>query len=114
MSDVTCPYCKEDFEVNHDDGAHYKDGESEQDYCPNCGKIVLIYSSCIWSHEAQQADCLNDSPHPFSEWSTLWKGEKNDNLGKFYERRYCKTCGKEEIEWHDVRLDKRPSERFDK
>lgn len=111
--EVTCPYCKEDFEVNTDDGAHYKDGESQEDTCPNCDKRLMIYSSCSWDREAQAADCLNTGKHPWSEWTTLWIGEKEEHLGQFYERRYCSDCNDEEMVWHDTRLDARPSERFD-
>jgi DNA-directed RNA polymerase subunit RPC12/RpoP len=116
MSDteVTCPYCEEEFDVSTDDGAHYKDGESEEDQCPNCDKRILIYSSCSWYREANKADCLNDGNHPWSEWHTYWIGDTEPNVGKFYELRQCDTCDEKEWAWHDERLDTRPSERFDK
>lgn len=115
MSDteVTCPYCEQEFDVDTDDGRHYKDGESEPEECPNCEKTVLVASSCSWYREAEKADCLNGSDHPWSEWTTHWVGEKGENEGKFYERRYCTTCGEDEWAYHDTRLDTRPSERFD-
>lgn len=112
-TEVTCPYCEKEFDVDTDDGRHYNQNESEEEECPNCGKTVIISSSCTWYREASEADCLNDAPHPYSEWSTYWVGEQGPNLGKFYERRYCETCGKDEWEYHDKRLDTRPSERFD-
>lgn len=112
--EVTCPYCKEEFEVDTDDGRHYGDGKSEEEVCPNCEKTMLVVSSCSWYREAEKADCLNGSEHPWSEWSTYWIGEKEPNVGKFYERRYCTICDKEEWEYHEKRLDTRPSERFDK
>lgn len=113
-TEVTCPYCGEDFDVCTDDGAHYKDGESEPEECPHCEKTVLIASSCSWYREAEKADCLNDAEHPWSEWTTHWVAEKGENEGKFYERRYCTTCNEEEWVYHEKRLDTRPSERFDK
>jgi ribosomal protein S27AE len=112
--EVTCPYCKEDFEVDTDDGRHYQDGGTEEEECPNCEKTVLITSSCSWYREAEMADCLNGAPHPWREWTTYWVGENGENKGKFYERRYCTRCSKEQWAWHKKRLDTRPSERFDK
>jgi hypothetical protein len=105
MSDkeVTCPYCNEDFDVCTDDGAHYKDGESESEQCPNCDKYVMIYSSCSWYREASKADCLNGSDHEWSEWFKLWDGEQlksEDRTGQVFERRYCNTCDEEQKEWH--------------
>lgn len=111
--EVTCPYCKEDFEVNTDDGAHYKDGESEEETCPHCEKIMLIYSSCSWNRRANAADCLNDGKHPYSEWSTLWIVEQGENKGKFLERRSCETCDHEERGMHEKRFGTNESKRFD-
>lgn len=101
MDDVTCPYCNEEFEVNHDDGAHYKDGEEQEDSCPHCEKRILIYSSCTWNHEARAADCLNGELHPWSEWRDLWVDEEK-HPGKKYQRRYCMTCNEDQMEWRDV------------
>ena len=113
-TEVTCPYCEKEFDVDTDDGAHYKDGQAQEEQCPNCEKVMLVTSTCTWYREAEKADCLNGSPHAWSIWSTYWIGEKGDNVGKYYERRYCEICYEDEWEYHEERLDKTPSERFDK
>jgi hypothetical protein len=94
MDEVECPYCDKSFEVQHDDGQHYSDGESESDYCPHCDKQVMIYSSCSWYHEASKADCLNDiSDHNWSEWS---KHHPTDDFTKWFATRYCQDCNENE------------------
>lgn len=95
--EVTCPYCDKDFEINHDDGAHYQDGGEEEEQCPHCDKMVIIYTSISFYHEAQKADCLNGEPHPWSEWFKLWESDKRP--GQVYMRRHCPTCNEEEKEW---------------
>ncbi len=105
MSDkeVTCPYCNEDFDVNTDDGAHYNDGESESEYCPNCDKQVMIYSSCSWYREASKADCLNGiSDHDWSDWTTH---HPNKDFTKWYATRHCQTCDERGNTWLDIAND---------
>lgn len=109
---IECPYCFKDFEVDTDDGAHYKDGESEEDQCPNCDKRIMITASCLWSWEAEKADCLNGSPHQWTQWDTYWIGE-SVHKGEFYERHSCNSCNKEEFEWHVKRFGTNNPSRFD-
>ena len=98
--EIECPYCHEFFEVNTDDGAHYSDGESESDYCPNCEKQIMIYSSCSWWSEASKADCLNDiAPHLWSDWT---KHHPVKEYTKWFATRYCQTCGEKEQSLLDV------------
>jgi sarcosine oxidase delta subunit len=100
MDEVECPYCGEDFEINHDDGQHYEDGKSASDYCPNCDKQVMISTSVSYYHEIEKADCLNEiSDHDWSSWYFLWF---NDDFTKKIERRYCNVCDEEERETHDL------------
>lgn len=63
MDEVTCPYCEEDVEINHDDGAHYDEGRLEEEYCSNCDKYFMVSASCSWSFEGYKADCLNGGEH---------------------------------------------------
>jgi len=102
MDEVDCPYCGETFEINHDDGAHYRDGESEVDTCSNCDKQIMISASCCWSYEAEKADCLNDMvDHDWTKWYKLWVGEEEHEAQKL-ERRSCNACGKNQQEWHKI------------
>ena len=88
--EVVCPYCLESFDVETSDGQHYRDGESESDYCPNCDKQIMIYSSCTWTREATKADCLNGiSDHKWSDWN---KHHPTANFTKWFATRYCEMC----------------------
>jgi hypothetical protein len=92
--EVTCPYCDKEFEVDTADGTHYNDGESASDYCPNCDKQVMIYSSCSWYRSASKADCLNGiSEHNWSGWHSH---HPTDNYTKFFATRNCIDCGERE------------------
>lgn len=95
-SEVTCPYCLVDFEVNTDDGTHYSDGEEQGDECPNCEKLLMIYSSCTWYREARAAQCLNDGNHKWSDWVSLTERE-----GQEFVRRRCEDCDERETKWRD-------------
>jgi DNA-directed RNA polymerase subunit RPC12/RpoP len=97
---VECPYCGLDFEVNTDDGRHYQDGESLEEECPHCDMMVMVSSSVSWYREASKADCLNGiSDHDWTEWSKHWPVEENT---KWYARRRCNDCEKEESSNIDI------------
>ena len=93
MDKITCPYCSEEFELNHDDGAHYDENESEEEECPHCGKIMLVDAWCIWDYEAKKADCLNGADCEFNEWR---RGYSNEETGIELQYRYCSMCHKRE------------------
>ena len=38
MSDVTCPYCRHQQEISHDDGYGYRKDETHNQLCPECEK----------------------------------------------------------------------------
>jgi len=67
MKDITCPYCDEDFELCHDDGAYTDEGQNEQWECPKCNKISMVSTSITFSHEAEKADCLNGGEHKWTK-----------------------------------------------
>lgn len=113
-SEVTCPYCNIDFELDLDDGAYHDQNNEETAECPECEKTMLVNSSITWFREALPADCLNTGKHTWSEWNTYWIGEQEPNIGKYYELKQCQDCNLKEWEYHIKRLDKRPSVRFDK
>lgn len=39
---VECPYCGHEFDLNHDDGAHYDQNKMEEEQCPECDKLFLV------------------------------------------------------------------------
>jgi len=85
MTDVTCPYCGEEQEINHDDGYGYEeDGDYMQD-C-SCGKGFKFTTSISFSYDVycQEGD---HEMQPFGEkWTDMYEC-KNCN---YYEKRIAK------------------------
>lgn len=46
MSDVKCPYCEHEQEINHDDGYGYEDGEDYEQECVSCEK-TFDFTTCV-------------------------------------------------------------------
>lgn len=88
MDTVTCPYCDEDVELNHDDGKHYDEDRSEETQCSSCDKYFMVSAFCLWTFEANKADCLNDGDHD-------WQKIRGWPVGHFENRRRCSVCGEE-------------------
>lgn len=84
MSDVKCPYCGEEQEINHDDGYGYEQGELHNQECGDCGKSFAFETCISIDHVAFQADCLNDGNHVFKPTKTF---------PKECSRMRCETCG---------------------
>jgi hypothetical protein len=61
--DVDCPYCGAGVEINHDDGYGYEEDTPYEQYCSDCDKSFIYYTSIHFSYDAQKADCLNDKDH---------------------------------------------------
>ena len=84
MRDIECPYCGEDLDVCHDDGAGYDEDELHQMECCHCQKQFCFTASIMYLYKAKKADCLNDGNHDFKVTNT-------------YPRRYakmeCSMCG---------------------
>lgn len=49
MSDVKCPYCGREQEINHDDGYGYEDGEEYSQDCVECGEEFKYYTQITFS-----------------------------------------------------------------
>lgn len=86
MSDINCPYCSEEIEINHDDGQGYAEDEIHQQQCPECDK-VFVFTTCIhFTYDPCKADCLNDGEHQYAmthaypKECRVWR---------------CKDCGEE-------------------
>jgi len=87
MSDVKCPYCGEEQEINHDDGYGYEeDGDYEQE-CEHCEKTFNFTTSISFSYDVY---CL-DGEHEMKSWGSehpdMWGCKKCD----FYELRRSQT-----------------------
>lgn len=93
--DIACPYCGHDFDVCHDDGAHYTDGKLEPEYCPECEKQCLVETHVSFYHEAQKADCLND-PEGEHTWANTTEVEFLEDEVRYHKARKCEACYKQE------------------
>lgn len=71
MSDVNCPYCDAEQEINHDDGYGYEEDLIHNQECDNCDKTFTFTTSISYYYEAQKADCLNGSEHIYKPTITF-------------------------------------------
>ncbi len=56
MSDVKCPYCGHDQEINHDDGYGYSEGIEHSQDCVECGMEFKFTISFYVSYEVFCSD----------------------------------------------------------
>ena len=86
MSDVECPYCGADVEINHDDGAGYAEDCLHHQDCPECDKTFVFQTTIVLYYDAKTADCLNGGEHDY---------KKTDTIPERFARLRCETCGDE-------------------
>ena len=76
MSDVKCPYCGHEQEINHDDGYGFEEDEQHEQECTNCGRRFEFTTSIIYSYSVH---CKHKSEHQMvNEYKDLWECEKCD------------------------------------
>jgi hypothetical protein len=92
MNDIECPYCEGINEVNHDDGEKYDEDKTHEMECDHCRKNFVFHTAISFDYSPKKADCLNGSPHKFTDWFTLWLDEKNKEI----QCRICKDCDRKE------------------
>jgi len=90
MTDVECPYCGEEVEIDHDDGYGYEEGEIFQQECEHCGKVFTYTTSITYYHDAYKAPCLNGEPHS-------WKDIYGYPTGYQSNRQRCEYCNEESL-----------------
>lgn len=69
-TDIECPYCEKELDINHDDGFGYEEGVKHQIDCPHCEKRFIFETSISFYYEPEKADCLNDDKHDYKLSST--------------------------------------------
>lgn len=84
MSDINCPYCDAELEINHDDGFGYEEGVKHQMECNSCQKAFVFETSICFYYESEQADCLNGGEHDFKPIRTY---------PKKFTKMECTICG---------------------
>lgn len=86
MSEIECPYCGQEQNINHDDGFGYEEGVSHQMECCNCGKRFIFQTEMTYYYQAYKADCLNGEPHDWQVTKTYPKS---------FRKMQCSMCDEE-------------------
>jgi hypothetical protein len=82
MSDVTCPYCGAEQEIDHDDGYGYDEALEFEQECVECDETFKFTTSISFHYEVQCQDGDHDM-QPFGDkWPGMYRCKKCD----FYER----------------------------
>lgn len=71
MSDINCPYCDANQDINHDDGYGYEENVKHEQRCSKCGKYFTFTTHRTRYYEVQRADCLNGSEHKWRRTYTF-------------------------------------------
>ena len=91
-SDVECPYCRAEQEIDHDDGYGYQEDVTYEQQCCNCDKYFAYTTAIIYHYESNKADCLNGGEHQL---------KKCRSYPEFMSKNYCVDCGYEENFYSD-------------
>ena len=63
MSDVKCPHCKHEQEINNDDGYGYSEGDVHEQDCIICDKRFGFVTSISFDYEVFCEDDDHDMQH---------------------------------------------------
>jgi hypothetical protein len=88
MSQVDCPYCGKEVEIDHDDGKGYEEGPTYTQECNFCEKTFVYTTSIHFSHHAEKAPCQNGEPHD-------WQPIIGYPVEYFIGRKRCSYCDEE-------------------
>lgn len=69
MSDIRCPYCDHEQEIDHDDGYGYEEGDDHEQECVSCEKIFnyttsISFSYNVYCNDDEEHDLENSESHP--------------------------------------------------
>ena len=99
-SEVECPYCGTDQYVDHEDGYGYEEDVLYNQECVKCRKYFTYTTMITYTHEAYEADCMNDGEH-------VWEPTVTYPIEAT--RMRCKTCDEERTptfdEWRRINLE---------
>jgi len=71
MTDLKCPYCGAELNVDHDDGRGYEEDVLHQMECGECEKSFVFTTSVSYYYDPGKADCLNDGKHNYELTQTF-------------------------------------------
>ena len=83
MSDVTCPYCGTEQEINHDDGYGLEEGTDFEQECVSCEKEFSFTTNISFSYNVY----CHDGDHDMEPFGEKWPGMHECKNCDFYERR---------------------------
>lgn len=83
MSDIKCPECGREQEIDHDDGYGYEEGVRHEQEC-YCGYVFVFTTAIMFHYEAFKAPCLNGGEHDYQPTSTE---------PKWHTKMMCEYCG---------------------
>ena len=83
MSNVECPYCQKEQEINHNDGYGYEEGVEHEQTCISCNKKFKFSTEMSFDYSVSCQE--NDHQmEPFgNRWPDMFRCENCD----FYEKR---------------------------
>ena len=83
MSDVKCPYCGTEQEINHDDGYGYEEDRTHEQDCVSCNKKFKFTTSIVYHYEVECQEADHDMYTFGDQWPNMYECSKCD----FYEKR---------------------------
>ena len=85
MSDIECPYCGLDLDINHDDGQGYAEDERHEQTCEHCDQTFVFTTHVHMTYHPAKAECLNgEAEHKLKPTITV---------PRKYTRMACGVCG---------------------
>ncbi|GAB0154398.1 hypothetical protein MnBA_37980 [Marinobacterium sp. BA1] len=83
MSDVKCPSCQADQNINHDDGYGYDEDSDHKQVCNKCGYEFKFTTSIIYSYSVH----CQEGDHDMQPFGIKWPGMFQCSKCDFFERR---------------------------
>ncbi len=83
MSDVECPYCGSEQEIDHDGGYGYEESRTHDQDCVVCGEEFHYETSISYNYNVYCRDGGHDMEAFGDKWPDMYQCSKCD----FYEKR---------------------------
>jgi len=75
MSDVKCPYCKTEQDINHEEGYGYSECEEHEQECPSCCRVFVFVTAISYSYDTY---CIGGHDMEHSGFKDLYKCTRCD------------------------------------